>query len=107
MPVDEDSESEDELPKERRKFIGPQVPSFLSRKSDDDINSSDTEESETSKIIGPVLPSSLSSLDNSSVKEDSEVFGPMPPQTNMDYDLVNIIEKRASDMKNKLENKVC
>lgn len=106
MPVDEDSESE-ELPKEKRKLIGPQVPSFLSRKSEDHINSSDSEESETSKIIGPVLPSSLSSLDSFSVKEDSDVFGPMPPQTNMDYDLVNIIEKRASNMKNKLENKVC
>lgn len=85
-------------------MIGPQIPSFLSRKSEDDINSSDTEESETSKIIGPVLPSSLSSPN---AQEDSEIFGPMPPQTNVDYDLVNIIEKRASNMKNRLENKVC
>ena len=104
VPADDDSESEDEIPKAKGKFIGPQIPSFLSQNSEGSLNSSDNDESETAQIIGPILPSSLK---NSSDVEDNDVYGPMPPQTNIDYDVVNIIEKRAAHMKNKLENKAC
>lgn len=106
LPADESSESDSEQCKKKAKVIGPQIPDFLTSKQlNDGVNSPVRDESQSSKIIGPVIPSSCTKSSNSD-NEDSEVYGPMPPQTKIDYDVVGMIEKRAASMKNKLDNKV-
>lgn len=76
------------------------------KQSDADSDSDSPEENthQSDKIIGPVLPRSLT---GNSGNSDDEVYGPMPSQTKMDYDVVNMIEKRSVNMKNKLDNKAC
>lgn len=108
LAANDDSESEDDQPEV--KVIGPQIPLHLAQKKPESNSSSSEseEESQSNPVIGPVLPGSRKrhhpdSSDNE--HDDFEVYGPMPPQTKVDYDVINIIEKRAANMKNKIDNK--
>ncbi|GBL82019.1 hypothetical protein AVEN_50593-1 [Araneus ventricosus] len=114
---DESEESENDLPyvkqsKGSPKVIGPQRPDFLRRKSYDETNENNLEELADFEIrnsIGPVLPSSFQR--SSSSYDDEEVdesYGPLPNQSSGESDLYDrrvVIEKRAENMRNKLDNK--
>jgi len=115
LPVSEDSDSDYEQPKKKAKIIGPQPPESLNKEQIDKEYSPERKEvPQTAAIIGPMLPGAC--LQNNDTNDDDddeyddddgggEVYGPLPPQTKQDYDIVKIIEKRASNMKNKLEMK--
>ncbi|KAF8793357.1 GPALPP motifs-containing protein 1-like [Argiope bruennichi] len=103
---DNDSNVSEKQSKRSPKIIGPQFPDFLQRKLCDETteNSGD---SETRNSIGPTLPSSFQ---NSSYndEEDHESYGPLPNQSSGESDLYDqraAIEKRAENMRNKLDNK--
>ncbi|CAL1287373.1 unnamed protein product [Larinioides sclopetarius] len=113
---DESEESEEDLPykKESRKspkVIGPERPAFLGRKSHDEINENNLEKSSDSEIrnsIGPVLPSSFQRSSYDDDEEVDESYGPLPDQSSGESDLYDrkvAIEKRAENMRNKLDNK--
>ncbi|GFS29647.1 uncharacterized protein NPIL_414891 [Nephila pilipes] len=119
-PADSDSnESEDdssryETPtKKSCKVIGPQIPTnFLSKNmpsSSEENNSSRTENSNASNVIGPELPPSIQSQLQNEDEFDEDVYGPVPAQSSNEsldlYERKAEIEKRAVNMKNKLDNK--
>ncbi|XP_054720225.1 GPALPP motifs-containing protein 1-like [Uloborus diversus] len=85
------------------KLIGPQIPNFLSvKKSNDKDAAGEQEDKNERKFIGPKIPSSLHGEESGS---DEEYVGPMPSHSNEDaYNVVKDIEKRATSMKNKLDN---
>ncbi|GFY77680.1 uncharacterized protein TNIN_164381 [Trichonephila inaurata madagascariensis] len=118
-PADDLNESEDdsssyEVPtKKSCRVIGPQIPSdFLSKhtfSNNEGSNVLRTETSNTSNVIGPELPPSFQNQLENEDDFDEDVYGPVPAQSSNDsYDLYERkieIEKRAENMKNKLENK--
>ncbi|KAG8181459.1 hypothetical protein JTE90_017521 [Oedothorax gibbosus] len=104
-----DAEMSDEPEEHSPKIIGPQVPDFLSRKELDELDTSipaKTASEEPANVIGPVLPASLRRRADSS---DDEAVGPVPSMcSNVESDINETraaIEKRAENMKNKLDNK--
>lgn len=114
MPTDDDEKEEvqsSEHPNTKSKFIGPKCPFMIQNDVDDDSNSCDEKDNRT--VIGPSLPESykksttkktVSSEEN---EDTNDVYGPMPPITQGSYDVVRTIEKRAANMKHKLDTKVC
>ncbi|GIY37020.1 uncharacterized protein CDAR_306371 [Caerostris darwini] len=110
---DEDSNesADDSSEKKSPKVIGPQIPDFLSKDMLSNIEESKSSrgvKSQSTNVIGPALPPSLQ---NKSDDDDSEgeTYGPLPMQCDNDsYDLHEkraAIEKRSSNMRNKLDNK--
>lgn len=105
LPQESDDDTSSEPPSKKTKVIGPQCPSFInpSNISSDDSNLSAKYDSETPNIVGPVLPPSLRQRTNRD--DDDEVYGPVPTDAKMDYNIVKIIEDRAANMKDRLHMK--
>lgn len=114
-PADNDSnESEDDSSryethsKKSRRVIGPQIPDFLSKNIEN--SSLITETSKASNVIGPELPPSFQNKLQNEDDFDEDVYGPVPALSSNDtcdlYERKVEIEKRAENMKNKLDNKL-
>ncbi|KFM81059.1 hypothetical protein X975_00429, partial [Stegodyphus mimosarum] len=110
-PSSEDSNDSD-LPSTKKtnesKIIGPQCPDFILQKNSQSIENSDSsvtnEGQMSSNIIGPELPPSFQCAEYKDYSDD-ECYGPMPAELKEDVNnVITTIEKRAVNMRNKLQN---
>lgn len=104
-------EDETSVPKSAG-IIGPQLPPHLAKHKEAENNSAEDSDEDSRNVIGPALPPGFAlnqaGGDEDSYSDSDSVYGPMPAENNSESfesvdRVVASIEKRAIDMKKKLE----